>query len=157
MEPSVATTEAATKEPSAKEPSAKDPHLPPMHRIGDVLAPRAPQDVAGARLEDGALADLAVKLAYTANRFTADWVSKRLHLSLPLADELVVQLCRDGVVEETMMSSQSRATYRITQRGREQAARALEVCAYLGPAPVSLEAYAAMLRWQFARDRKSVV
>src|SRR5262249_60087548 len=30
--------------------------------------------------------------------------------------------------------------------------RALEVCGYIGPAPVSLEAYAAMLRWQFANS-----
>ena len=27
----------------------------------------------------------------------------------------------------------------------------MEVCGYLGPAPVSLEAYSAMLRWEFAR------
>src|SRR5205823_7431375 len=30
------------------------------------------------------------------------------------------------------------------------AARSLELCGYIGPAPVRLEAYAAMLRWQFA-------
>src|SRR5205823_8687239 len=35
-------------------------------------------------------------------------------------------------------------------RGREQAVRLLEVCGYIGPAPVRLEAYSAMLRWQFA-------
>src|SRR5205823_6415753 len=29
--------------------------------------------------------------------------------------------------------------------------RAMEVCAYLGPAPVSLEAYSAMLRYEFSR------
>src|SRR5262249_53952829 len=118
---------------------SKDPHLPPMCRVGEVLAPRAPQDIPSARLEEGSLTDLGVKLAYTANRFTTDWVSKRLHLSIPLASEVLAQLTRDGLVEETMMSSQARAQYRVTQAGRDHAIRSMEVCAYLGPAPVSLE------------------
>src|SRR5439155_510212 len=45
---------------------------------------------------------------------------------------------------------QIRSHYRTTQRGREHGARLLEVCRYIGPAPVSLAAYGAMLRWQFA-------
>ena len=49
---------------------AKDPHLPPMFRIGDVIAPKAPQDIAGAQVEEGILTDLAVKLACTTARFT---------------------------------------------------------------------------------------
>ncbi len=32
------------------------------------------------RLDDGILTELAVKLAYTTNRFTTDWVSKRLRI-----------------------------------------------------------------------------
>ena len=128
----------------------RDPHLPPLCRVGDLVAPKAPQDIAAARLEEGALTDLAVKLGYTAARFATDWVAKRLHLSLPLADEVLVQLCRDGLAEEVMQTSQGRSHYRITQRGREHGMRLLEVCGYIGPAPVSLEAYAAMLRWQFA-------
>lgn len=140
MTPSAATSEVVSK----------DPHLPPLLKVGDVLAPKAPQDIAEARLEEGSLTELAVRLAYSTNRFNIEWVSKRLHLSLALANEVVVQLCREGLVEETMMSTQGRSSYRITQRGREHATRAMEVCAYLGPAPVSLEAYAAMLRWQFA-------
>jgi hypothetical protein len=130
---------------------AKDPHLPPMVRLGELLAPLAPQDIAGARLEEGALTDLALKLAYTTNRFTAEWVARRLRLSVALASEVLERLAGEGAVEETMMSSQAgKAQYRVTQRGREHAVRSMEVCAYVGPAPVSLQAYAAMLRWQFA-------
>jgi hypothetical protein len=141
MDPSVATGSVPPK----------DPHLPPMVRLGDLLAPRAPQDVAGALLEEGTLADLAIKLAYLTNRFTAEWVGKRLHISVALAAEVLEQLAREGAVEETMMSSQAtKAQYRVTQRGRENAIRSMDVCAYVGPAPVSLAAYAAMLRWQFA-------
>jgi predicted ATPase with chaperone activity len=121
-----------------------------MLRVGDLLAPRAPEDVAAARLEDGVLADLAVKLAHTVSRFTTDWVGKHLHLSLPLVQEVLEQLCRQGLLEETMRTNAASSHYRITQEGREQALRLLEVSAYIGPAPVRLEAYAAMLRWQFA-------
>ncbi len=41
--------------------------------------------------------------------------------------------------------------YAISGRGRERAARLLEVSGYIGPAPVSLEAYTAMIEWQHAR------
>ena len=140
MDPSAANSDAP----------AKDPYLPPMFRVGDVIAPTAPQDIAAAGLDEGSLTDLAIKLAYTTNRFTTEWVGKRLHLSVPLAAEVMEQLCREGLAEESRMGSQSTAQYRITQRGREHAGRSMEVCAYLGPAPVRLEAYAAMLRWQFA-------
>src|SRR5207248_1343725 len=121
-------------------------NLPPMHRAGDVVAPNAPQDIASAGLEESALTDLVVKLAYTVARFTPEWVAKHLHLSLALVGELLQKLALDGLVEEVMGVSR----YKITHQGREQAVRLLEVCGYIGPAPVSLEMYAAMLRWQFA-------
>ena len=63
----------------------------------------------------------------------------------------MTQLLSEGLIEETMMTIGGKATYRVTERGRRHAERAMEVCGYLGPAPVSLEAYSAMLRWEFAR------
>jgi hypothetical protein len=120
-----------------------------MVRFGDVLAPRAPQDIGSAQLEDRALTDLTVKYAYSLARFTTDGVCKQLHMSLGLAGHVLEQLCREGLVEEIMQTAQGRGHYKITQRGREHGARLLEVCGYVGPAPVSLEAYSAMLRWQF--------
>ena len=129
--------------------SVKDPHLPPLHRVGDLIAPKAPHDIASAGLEEGALTDMAVKLAFTVARLTTEWVAKKLHFSMPLVQAVLEQVCRDGMLEETMQTSAGRSHYRITQRGREYGARALEACGYIGPAPVSMEAYAAMLRWQF--------
>jgi predicted ATPase with chaperone activity len=123
-----------------------------MHRVGDLIAPKAPQDIASAQVEDNTLTDLAIKLAYTAARVNTKWLAQHLHLSLSLAADVMEQLCRDGLAEETMQTSQGVSHYKITQRGREHAARALEVCGYIGPAPVRLEAYGAMLRWQFANS-----
>jgi hypothetical protein len=130
--------------------SSKYPHMPPMHRAGDLIAPKAPRSVAAAGLEESALTDLALKLAFTVARFTTDWVAERLHLSLQLTAEILDLLYREGLIDETMKTSQTRSHYRITDRGLEHAGRLLEVCGYVGAAPVRLEAYTAMLRWQFA-------
>jgi hypothetical protein len=135
---------------AVSEAPTKDPDLPPMIRVGDVIAPRAPQDLEGANLEEGVLTDLAIKLAYTAARITTDWVAKRLHISMALAGAVLEQLCREALLEETLRTAQGRSHYKITNRGREHAGRVLEVGRYIGPAPVCLEAYSAMLRWQFA-------
>ena len=59
MDPSPPATGAA---------AAKEPHLPTLCRVGNLVAPRAPQNIADAGLEDRALADLAVKLACTTAR-----------------------------------------------------------------------------------------
>ncbi len=130
--------------------SSKYPHLPPMHRVGDLIAPRAPQVAAASGLDESSLTDLALKLAFTVARFTTDWAAQRLHLTLPLTSEILELLMREGLLDETMKTSATRSHYRITQRGLEHAGRLLEVCGYVGPTPVRLESYAAMLRWQFA-------
>src|SRR6516164_8885104 len=122
---------------------AKDPYLPPLVRVGDLLAPKPPVDIAEARLEEGVLTDLAARLAYTVARFTTDWMAKQLHLSLPLVSEVLERLCHEGIVEQTLQTSQTRAHYRITDRGQEHGTRLMEVCGYIGPAPVRLEVYSA--------------
>jgi len=43
------------------------------------------------------------------------------------------QLVREGLIEQSMISSESKTRYRITDRGRQHAERSLEVCGYLGP------------------------
>jgi hypothetical protein len=132
----------------------KDPNLPTLIKVGDLVAPKAPQDMASTGLEEAILVDQAVKLAYTVARFTTEWVCKQLHLSLPCVMELMEQLCREGLAEETMRTGEGKSHYRITQRGRESAGRSLEVCGYIGPIPVSLRAYSAMLRWQFSNTQE---
>ena len=128
------------------EARTKDPYLPPMHRAGDLYIPTAPQEVSAAGVEESTLADLVVKLAYSVARFTAEWIANELHLTVPLVGQLIEHLCLDGLLE-TMVGNR----YMITDRGREQASRLLEVCGYVGAAPVKLEAYSAMLRWQFKK------
>jgi hypothetical protein len=121
-----------------------------MIKVGDLIAPKAPNDIASARLEDNGLTDMLVKLAYTVARFTTDWVGTQLHLSPTLVRVLLDKLCYDGLVEQLWQTSSSSSHYKITEQGRAHAERCLEVCGYIGPVPVRLDTYAAMLRWQFA-------
>jgi hypothetical protein len=151
------TTAAPQKEPAPKKEAApqkehsapKDPHLPVLGKIGHLIAPKAPIDMAGAGLEERTLIELAVKIACTTARFTTDWLAARMHLSLPLTRLILTELGVEELVEETLKISESRSHYRITPQGREMGVRLLEFSRYVGPAPVSLEAYRAMLRWQF--------
>lgn len=132
------------------DPRAKEPDLPALVRMGDIIAPKAPLDLPDVQKEEQALCDLIVKAAYTVPRFTTEGMARQLGLSLPLMGELAGKLCFDGQLEQLMQTSASRAQYRITPQGTEQAIRCLEVCGYIGPAPIRMESYAAMLRWQFA-------
>lgn len=130
----------------------KDPNLPPLGRLGDTVCPRAPQTIADMRLDEGALVDLAAKFAHASNRFAADNLCDRLRISPAVAAEVCTALLTEGWIETTMSGTKERPIYRITESGRRHAERALEVNGYLGPAPVSLDSYAAMLRWEFANS-----
>src|SRR2546421_8820626 len=95
--------------PAKDSAPAKDPHMPALVKIGDLIAPKAPTTIAAAGLEEGVLTDLALRLAYTSARFSTEWVAKRLHLSLALAGEVLTEMCRDGVAEEVMQTSEGRS------------------------------------------------
>jgi DNA-binding MarR family transcriptional regulator len=131
---------------------SKDPNLPPLGRLGDTVCPRAPQTIADMKLGEGVLVDLAAKFAHASNRFAADTLCDRLRIPPPVAAEVCSALLTEGWIETTMSGTKERPIYRITDTGRRHAERALEVNSYLGPAPVSLDAYAAMLRWEFAHS-----
>jgi predicted ATPase with chaperone activity len=133
------------------EARTREPNLPALHRLGELIAPTAPQDLTAVAPEEVAtLADLVVKFSYTVPRFTTDSVGKHLHLSPSIIGHLLEKLCFEGQIEQLWQTSRASSHYKITDQGREQASRSLEMCGYVGPAPVRMESYAAMLRWQFA-------
>jgi hypothetical protein len=135
---------------AAAEVPAKDPNLPPLFRVGKLIAPKAPQEIAATGLEGNVLADLMVKWGFTENRFATEWVAEKMRISPLLARRVLERVCLDGSMEQLWQTGEGSHHYRITPDGRQHAARLLEISGYIGPAPVSLEAYGAMLRWQFA-------
>ena len=63
-----------------------------MHKLGDILAPKAPVDLNAIGSEKNTLIELAVKLAGTVARFNTEWVAKEMRLSLPLVRTLLERL-----------------------------------------------------------------
>ena len=50
-----------------------------------------------------------------------DWLGERMHVTPVLAAAVVTKLAGEGLIEETMMTSRGRTTYRVTDRGRAHA------------------------------------
>jgi hypothetical protein len=129
-------------------------HLPPLLTHGGELMPKAPTDQRDTGVSPATLRDLAMKAAYTVPQFTTEWAARQLCLPQGLVGELLEQMRNDQLLDILGSSGPFGFRYAISGRGRERAARLLEVSAYVGPAPVSLEAYTAMVEWQLARAPK---
>jgi predicted ATPase with chaperone activity len=116
--------------------------------IGDVSAPEAPATLRNIDVDSGVLSDLALKTAFTTAQFNTDWAAQRLCLSTPLVAELLEALKKDLLLETLGATGPMGYRYAITRRGSERAERLLEISGYIGPAPVSLDAYQALLEKQ---------
>jgi hypothetical protein len=135
----------------ATEAQVSPRHLPPLVAAGGELVPAAPANLAGVGVDPGVLSDLALKAAYTAPNFTTEWAARYLQLPQPLVGELLEQLREGRLLDILGQAGPFGYRYTISQTGRERAARLLQVSGYVGPAPVSLAAYTAMLEWQLAK------
>lgn len=123
----------------------------PFCEVAGVTLPRAPTDLADAGVAPEILGDLVLKLAYTVATFTTEAAAARVCLPVHMVSEILERLKADRLVE--ILGDSGRFGYRfaVTERGREHAVRLLEMSKYVGPAPVSLDAYTAALTWQLAR------
>lgn len=132
------------------EAPSRNPNLPVLQRLGDLIAPKPPPDITATGLEPSVLVGLLVKWALMETRFTTEEAAQKLHVSVPLVRQVLEKACFDGSMEQLYQTGEGTYRYRITDEGRNHAARFMEICGYIGPAPVSLASYTAMLRWQFA-------
>lgn len=128
------------------------PGLPQMVRIGDILAPAVPWDLAGTGVDEGILADLVLKAAYLSSEVTTASIAQRVALPSYLAANLLERLRVSRLVEVLGETVPLGYRYAATQRGRERAGQLMEVSGYVGPAPVSLASYTAMVEWQRTQD-----
>jgi predicted ATPase with chaperone activity len=126
-----------------------------MIQIGDLTAPATPVQLDETGIDRAVLIDLTLKLAYTTTQFSTEWAARQLHLSLPVIAELLQQLTNEQMVQVLGQTGPFNYRYTISARGRERAQRLFEVSGYVGPAPVSLESYTAMLDWQMAHAPKA--
>lgn len=130
---------------------AGPPHLPRMIWAGGTPAPAAPMKAVEAGVDSMLVSDLILKAAATTPQFNTEWATRKLHLPQQLLGEVLEQLRVDHLLDVLGQAGPFGYRYAITQRGREAANRLLEISGYIGPAPVSLAAYTAMVDWQLAR------
>ena len=126
-------------------------NLPSMISLGDGFAPAAAVDLRATGLSPLTLSNLVLKAAYTVPQFTTEWAARRLHLPQALVGDVLEQQRTEHLLEVLGQAGPFGYRYGITNRGRERADRLMEVSGYVGPAPVSLESYNAMMEWQLAQ------
>lgn len=113
----------------------------------ETIVADAPQTVGDTGVRRTLLEDLALKTLYLNGEMSLVELAERTCLSLSIVEDLFQffrreQLCEvKGMVRGTHLISASTA-------GKERAAASFALSQYVGPAPVSLEDYAARVRYQ---------
>ncbi|HZV04402.1 MAG TPA: hypothetical protein VE999_04860 [Gemmataceae bacterium] len=148
QEPISSPSPLPSGEERKREGTESPPFLPQMVRVEDVLAPAAPMKAADTGLDAALVSELTLKAAATVPQFNTEWAARKLHLPQQLLGEVLEQLRANQLLDVLGQAGPFGYRYAITQRGRETANRLLEISGYIGPAPVSLAAYSAMIEWQ---------
>ncbi|MFM7059271.1 MAG: ATP-binding protein [Planctomycetota bacterium] len=128
----------------------------PLFDAEGIAAPRVPGNLRETGIEREVLLGLLLKVCYTSSQTSTELSAARLLLPIPLIAELLEELRRENLVEMLGSSGPLGFRFTLSQKGRDRALRAMEVSGYVGPAPVSLEAYTASVQHQ-AAARPAVV
>ena len=112
------------------------------------FAPPVPESIEETGLSFQFLVDLALKAAAVESSVTSGEVAERLCLPLPLVEPLLQHLYREKFLEARGAVGFNSNRYALLDRGWEQLRRVMEISGYVGPAPVSLNAYSALMRSQ---------
>jgi len=114
----------------------------------DGLLPAQPATAEDCGLDFGFLADLALKTVYADTSCTTPRAAQRLALPLGVVDTLLQHLYREHFIEIRETISPQNRRYAMLDRGWERVRRLLDLNTYIGAAPVSLNAYSAMVKRQ---------
>jgi hypothetical protein len=113
---------------------------------GEGQTPSAPEGVEDTGLDFGFLADLTLKTAYIDTDCTTKRVAEKLKLPKIIAETLLQYLYREKLVEIRRQTGLGNKHYAMLGLGWERVQRLLDVSGYIGPAPVSLNAYTSMFQ-----------
>jgi hypothetical protein len=116
-----------------------------------IWGPETPTSLHDVGIDPDLLADLTLKMANLVPHFTTDWAIERLCLPRPIVAEVLNQLVEEKQIEIRGQVNPLSYRFGVTKAGHSRGDRLLEISSYVGPAPVSLEAYSEMLEWQLAR------
>ena len=125
--------------------------FPSMIALGNLSAPAAPVDLESTGVERTVLCDLALKTAHILPRCTTKWIAGQMRLPVPLVEELLEQMARDHLLDVLGQEGPFDRRYTTSGRGLERASRLLNTSSYIGPAPVPLETYSAVIHTQHSQ------
>lgn len=111
-------------------------------------APPPPESIEETGLSFQFMADLALKTAGTESTMTTATIAERMCLPIPQVETLLQHLYHEKLVEIRGNLGFNNNRYALLDRGWDYLRRAMEISGYVGPTPVSLEAYSAMMRSQ---------
>ncbi|MBI5102923.1 MAG: ATPase [Nitrospirae bacterium] len=116
-----------------------------LHRI-----PSVPRTAEETGMELSFIADLIMKTVVFTGDFRLSDIVEAVKLPLEIVDPAVEILRRDQFVEVKGAAGYAKTTYKfnVTGKGRKRAEELLEICRYIGPAPVTLNEYRNMVSVQ---------
>ncbi len=112
--------------------------------------PLPPRNIKETGLEYAMIEGLIIKQLLSLGEFKVADVAARVKLPASMVEYVLEALRKEHLVDVKGASSYTSMSYeyRITDAGRESAMRLLELCRYVGPAPIPLEMYAEMIELQ---------
>src|SRR5215208_2375830 len=121
------------------------------------LGPPTPEELEETGVADAYLRDLALKHVASLADPTTTSVAEKLRLPPALTDELLYQLYREKLIEIRIQSAVGLTRYAMLDHGWERVLRLQAQCGYTGPAPVTLDDYAHMMRLQAGPSRPASI
>ena len=116
--------------------------------------PAPPQNLEETGLPPTFLIDLVLKHVHFMGEFNISEVVERVKLPQTIVEQILDELRQERMLEVKGATQLVKATYRyaISEPGKKRAGNLLEVCRYVGPAPITLEEYRAMIEVQTVKN-----
>ena len=116
--------------------------------------PAPPQNIAETGLPPTFLLDLVLKHVHFMGEFNITEVVERVKLPKPIVESLLDELRQERMLEVKGATQLVKSSYRyaISEQGKKKAANLLEICRYVGPAPITLEEYRAIIEVQTVKN-----
>jgi hypothetical protein len=121
------------------------------------MGPPTPEELSETGVHEAFLCDLALKHVAMLPEPTTNSVADRLHLPRALTEEILYHLYREKLIEMRLQSAVGATRYAMLDHGWERVSRLQSQSGYLGPAPVSLDDYAHMMRLQAVPSRAATM
>src|SRR5690349_13328647 len=112
------------------------------------MGPPLPEEITDTGIVEQFLCDLALKHVAMMPEPTTAAIAERVNLPRTLTEELLQKLYREKLIEVRLQKTVGATRYAMLDHGWDRLSRLLNVCGYVGPAPVSLNDYAHMMRLQ---------